>query len=245
MISLATLSFSTADVSVLLRPKTLRVSGRLGNLTLVNENATYAILGDFNQLMSIDGPNFADFVYQTFDADEAKYNGIKSSISFNAASVKFNFVEQPLRDLYVFVYKLARLKGLYDAATQAAVQKASEIERMQFAISIKSPIIKFPSDPMSSIDTLVLHLGHITAKNKYEAIVNKTSAGLYGIQLVSNLQRDGELSTLRVIDDIDISADIIQTSNIDRRVDVDLPDTQVFHFLLFNQATYCNSSRWP
>ena len=234
MISLATLSLSTADVIVHLRLKTMRVSGRLGSLSLVNENSRYNVMDAFNQLMSIEGQNFADFTYQTYDPDDDDHNGIKSSVSLNVASIKFHFVEKPLRDLYVFVHKLARLKGLYDAATQAAVQSASGVERMQFSVSIKSPIVSFPCSPASSTDALVLRLGQIEAKNKCEPIVNRITASLLGIQLVSNLRRHGESCSLKVIDDIHVSTDIVQTVGINRHTDVDLPDTQV-HFLLLPQ----------
>jgi len=226
-LTLATLSLSTADVTVLVRPRTLRVSGRLGSLALVNENQSKSIIGDFNQLMSIDGKNFADFTYQTYDPDEDSYNGVKSAINLNAASIKFHFVEQPLHDLYLFLSKLAKLKGLYDAATQAAVQTASEIERMQFDVSIKTPIVIFPSSPTSSSDALVLRLGEIGARNKSEAAVSRIFASLSGIQLVSNLQNGGETCTLKIIDDINVSAEVVQTSNIDRQIDVDYPDMQV------------------
>lgn len=237
MISLATLSFSTADVSIHLWPKTMRISGRLGSLALVIENSQYSVMECFNQLMSIEGQNFADFSYQTYDPDADSYTGIKSSISLNTASVKFRFIERPLHDLFVFVLKLARLKGLYDAATQAAVQSASGIERMQFSVSIKSPIIVFPCAPTSSTDAFILRLGEIGAENKCEAVVNRITAGLHGIQLISNLFRNGEHCSLKVIDDIDISTDIIQTVSIDRQTDVDLPDTQVFAFFGHNRPT--------
>lgn len=177
--------------------------------------------------MSIDGKNFADFKYQTFDPEEENYTGVKSSVHLDAASIKFHFIEQPLHDLYLFVAKLAKLKGLYDAATQVAVQRASEIERMQFDISIKTPIVIFPSDPMSSSDALILRLGQIGARNVSETLVNRISASLRGIQLISTLYRQGECLTLKMIDDIDVFADIVQTSGTDRAQDVDYPDTQV------------------
>jgi vacuolar protein sorting-associated protein 13A/C len=226
-VTLATLALSTADITVFVRPKTLRVSGRLGNLTLTNNNKSYAILGDFNQLLSIDGKNFADFKYQTFDPSEENYVGVRSSVHLDAASIKLHFLEQPLHDLYLFMSKLAKLKGLYDAATQVAVQRASEIERMQFEISIKTPIVVFPSGPTSSLDALVLRLGQIGARNTSEATINRIAASLHGIQLVSKLHRDGAVNMLKIIDDIDVSSDIIQTSNINRALDVDYPDTQV------------------
>ncbi|KAF8168100.1 vacuolar protein sorting-associated protein 13 [Crassisporium funariophilum] len=226
-ITLSTLALTTADVTVFVHPRTLQISGRLGNLALTNENKSYSILGDFNQLMSIDGQNFADFKYQTFDSEEADYAGVKSSVHLNAASIKFHFLEQPLHEIYLFLSKLAKLKGLYDAATQVAVQKASEIERMQFEISIKTPIVVLPSSPTTSRDALVLQLGQIGARNTSESVVNRISASLNGIQLVSNLYRDGQLSTLKIIDDINVTADVVQTSDINRERDSDYPDTQV------------------
>ncbi|KAF8873711.1 vacuolar protein sorting-associated protein 13 [Gymnopilus junonius] len=227
MINLATLSLSTADVTLLLRAKTLRISGRLGNLTLTNDNEKSKFLGDFNQLVSIEGENFVDFRYQTYDPDEDHYTGVKSSIHFNAASIKFHFVEDPLHALYLFSCKLAKLKGLYDAATQVAVQRASEIERMEFGVSIKSPIVVFPSSPLSSSDALVLRLGEIDARNISEPTVNRIIASLRGIQLVSCIHRKDETSRLKMIDDINISANAIQTRDIDREQDADYPDTQV------------------
>ncbi|KAJ7293574.1 vacuolar protein sorting-associated protein 13 [Mycena rebaudengoi] len=224
---LATLSLSTADVAVLVLPKTLQVTGRLGSLALSNDSSAHTVQKEFNQILSIEGQNFADFRYQTYDPNDDSYTGIKSSVYLNAASVKFQFLEEPLHEIFLFLLKLAKLKGLYDTATQVAVQRASEIERMQFDISVKSPIVVFPSDPTRSRDVLVLRLGEITAKNSYEAVVNTISASLTGIQLVSHLHVDNELSVLKIVDDINIDADIVQTSGIDRNKDSDYPDTQV------------------
>jgi vacuolar protein sorting-associated protein 13A/C len=230
LVTLATISLSTADVMVFVRPRTLLVTGRLGNLVLTNENQIHGILDEFNQIMSIQGRNFADFRYQTFDPNEGTYTGTKSLFCLNAGSIKFNLVEQPLHDLYLFVVDLAKLKGLYDAATQVAAQRASEMERIQFEVSVKTPIIVFPSNPSVSRDVLVMRLGQIGASNTSDIVVNKIVASLHGIQLISNLQIDGELSTLKIIDDIDITADIVQTSGIDRHNDNEYPDTQVCVF---------------
>lgn len=239
LVTLATLSLSTADVMVLVRPRTLLVTGRLGNLVLTNENQIHGIIDEFNQIMSIQGRNFADFRYQTFDPNEGNYIGTKSLFCLNAGSIKFHLIEQPLHDLYLFVVDLAKLKGLYDAATQVAVQRASEMERLQFEVSVKTPIIVFPSNPSVSRDVLVMQLGQIRASNKSDIVVNKIVASLHGIQLISNLQTDGELSTLKIIDDIDITADVVQTSGIDRHNDNEYPDTQVcvFPVLCLNPLT--------
>ncbi|KIM85199.1 hypothetical protein PILCRDRAFT_817197 [Piloderma croceum F 1598] len=225
--SLATLSLSTADVTVLLSGNTLRVTGRLGSLALSNDSRAEVSLSQFKQIMSIEGDNFAEFRYQTFDPQEDHYAGIKSSVYLNAASVKLHFLEQPLHDIYLFLIKLAKLKGLYDAATTVAVQRASEIEKMQFEVSIKSPIVVFPSNPAQSKDVLVMRLGEIGARNSYDDVVNKIVASLRGIQLVSTIHYDDKPSVLSIIDDIDITSDILQTSGIDRLTDTDYPDSQI------------------
>ncbi|KXN90021.1 Vacuolar protein sorting-associated protein 13 [Leucoagaricus sp. SymC.cos] len=225
-LSLATLSLSTADVAILLRSKTMRIAGRLGNLALVNNLDVYHLRKEFNQILSIEGHNFAEFTYQTFDT--ALSPTTNSSFSLNAASLKFLFLEPALHGIYVYLIKLAKLKGLYDAATQAAVQSASDIGEMHFEINVKSPIIVIPSNPSHSRDTLVMRLGEIDARNRSEPSKNIISASLHGIQLVSNFNHDEKVTTLKMIDDIDVHADIIQTFGVDREVDSSYPDTQVF-----------------
>ncbi|KAJ2927125.1 hypothetical protein H1R20_g9964, partial [Candolleomyces eurysporus] len=226
-IELATLALSVGDVSILTRSTSLRISGRLGSLALVNNNSSYEIRPDFNQLLSIEGENFADFSYQTFDPSDESYAGINSSIHLNAASVKFNYLEQPLHDIYSFLIKLARLKYIYDAARTAAVQTAAEMNRMQFSVSVKSPILVFPSDPAHLADILIMRLGHIEAKNSFEAASNKITASLHGIKLVSSVHSAGGMSNLKIIDEIDVDADVVQTNGIDRNVDVSYPDMQL------------------
>lgn len=225
-VNLATLSLSTADVFVLVRPKTLHVGGRLGSLALSNDSP-FVVRAEYSQILSIEGENFADFQYQTFDPADESYDGIKSVVSLNTASVKFQFLEGPLQGMYKFLFKLAKLKGLYDAATQAAVQSAPDVERMQFKISVKSPIVIFPTDPEHSRDNLVMRLGEISASNKSEQTVNKIVGSLAGLQLVSNMYYDDDLSTLKIIDDIAVSADVTQTTGLDRLKDSTYPDMQV------------------
>ena len=240
MMSLATLSLFTAHVDIALEASTMYIQGRLGNLALTNDSDAHEVLPQFKQIMSIEGQDLATFTYRTFDPEQDAYAGIKSSVSLNAGSIKFHFVEQPLHDIYVFFVKLAKLKGLYDAATQVAIQRVSEIERMQFHVSVKSPILVFPSNPSQSLDVLEMRLGEINAKSVPEALVNKIAASLRGIRLVSKLYYNDDSSVLKIIDDIDIIADVVQTSGIDRTQDNDYPDNQVF-LLLVNQLrlTYC------
>lgn len=222
---IGTLSLSTASVAILLRSAGMRISGRLGSLALHDDSPFPAAIPEFKQIMSIEGDNFAEFTYATFEGDEKEaHGGINSKFSLTTASIKFHFVEHAIRSLYVFLIRLATLKGLYDAATQVAVQRASEIQRMQIEILVKSPIVVFPTDPASSSNTFTMRLGEISAKNYYEGMENKTIASLHGIRLASTLNED---APLKIIDDIDIDTEVVQTSNIDRKENHNLPDTQV------------------
>jgi vacuolar protein sorting-associated protein 13A/C len=123
---IATLSLSTADASVLLSD-TMDVHVRLGSLSLSDDSGTETSSLDFKKLMFIEGDHLAEFRYVTFDPRNPETEkGINSSVSLAAASVTFHYLEQPLHDIYVFLLKLAKLKGLYDTATEVAVQRASD-----------------------------------------------------------------------------------------------------------------------
>lgn len=186
---------------------------------------------EYKQMLSIEGDNFADFRYQTFDpSDKENYKGIKSSVYLATGSLRVHYLEQPLHQLYVFLIRLAKLKGLYDAATQAAAQSVAEIERMQFDVSIKSPVVVFPTDAERSSNALVLRLGELNAQNSFEGLTDKISASLRGISLSSTLSHDGQPQTLKMVENIDATADVTQTVGIDRTQDLDRPDTAVSDF---------------
>ena len=227
-VKLSVLSLSTANVSVLLGNNTMLITGRLGSLNLIDDSEMYTIHQQFKQILSIEGDNFAEFSYQTFDpTNHETYTGVKSKVHLAAGSVKVNFLEEPLHDIYLFLTKLARLKGVYDAATQAAVQRAQEIERMQFDVSVKTPIVVFPSDSMHSPDRLTMRLGELSASNSFDGPSSTVNAGLTGIQLTSDFKAADGASTLSIIDNIDIFAEIKQATGIDRGVDFNRPDSQV------------------
>lgn len=205
----------------------MRITGRLGSLALSDDRSVNVCRKEFKQILSIEGSNFAEFRYQTYDPEDEGYTGIKSAIYLSAGSLKVHFLEQPFHDMYLFVTKLAKLKILYDTARDAAVQRASEIERMQFEISVKTPIIAFPSDPARLPDVLTMRLGEVFANNSFDGDISRISASLNGLQLVSDLYYDGKLSTLKIVDDISIIADIYQRARIDRVQDEETPNTQV------------------
>lgn len=227
---LATLALSAADVAVLLRAGTLRIGARLGSLSLTDDSNLATRDPEHKQILSIEGDDLADFSYETFDpADRDTIQGVNSSVYLRSGALKLHFLEKPLHDIYHFLVKFARLKGLYDAATQAAVQRASEIQRMKFDVTIQSPILVFPTESLDSDDKLLVRLGKITAKNSYEGDVGTISASLTGINVTSETSIESEISSLKIIETVDITANVIQRpAEVNTRPDqTRLPDTEV------------------
>ncbi|KIO33566.1 hypothetical protein M407DRAFT_3889 [Tulasnella calospora MUT 4182] len=210
---LATLDLSAAEVAILLRGNTMRIGGQLGNLSIVDDSPLIVQNADFKKIVSIEGDQLADFSYETFDPYEKEtFPGVNSLVHLRFASLKTTFIEAPVRDIYQWLIKFARMKALYDAATQAAVQRASEISRMKFDIVVKSPIVVIPRDASNSMDVLVMKLGEIFANNSYSGPVATTSAGLRGIRLTSHFHYGDDVANLRMIDDVEISTKVLNAT---------------------------------
>lgn len=224
---IATLVLPSADVEVLLRPGSMLVEAKLGQLSLSDDSDIPAHSKDFKQLLTIEGDDLANFKYETFDPTDPDFKGINSFVHLRAGSLKFTFMEEPLRDIYAFMIKFARLKSLYDSATQAAVQRASEIQKMKFDVVVQSPILVFPCDAAASGDVMIMKLGEIVANNEYVGDDGRITAGLRGIRLSSELSDASQKSKLRVMEDVDITASVEQYSNVDRSANPNKPDTFV------------------
>lgn len=224
---IATLVLPSADVEVLLRPGSMLVEAKLGQLSLSDDSAVEACTKDFKQLLTIEGDDLAKFRYETFDPADPNFDGINSFVHLRAGSLKLTFMEEPLRDIYAFLVKFARLKSLYDSATQAAVQRAAEISKMKFDVVVQSPILVFPCNPATTQDVVVVKLGEIVASNEYNGDDGRINAGLRGIRLSSELSDGSRTCNLRVMEDVDINAVVEQFSNIDRSTQPNKPDTFV------------------
>lgn len=233
---LATLTLSTADVAVLLRGNTLRVAARLGSLLLVDNAIRDAADPEFKKLLSIQGDELADFTYETFDsAEQATYPGYDVSIWLRSGSLRFTFLEEPVRDLLQFFSKFARMKALYDAASSAASAQASQLQdrvsRMQYDIIIKTPILVLAREATSS-DIITANLGEIYAHNTFpendsKHVVTKVEAGLRHIRLASRLRYGSQEYNVQMIDDVNISVDMTQADHLGHENAGDEPDTQI------------------
>ncbi|CEL57657.1 Vacuolar protein sorting-associated protein 13 OS=Saccharomyces cerevisiae (strain ATCC 204508 / S288c) GN=VPS13 PE=1 SV=1 [Rhizoctonia solani AG-1 IB] len=224
---IGTLVLPSANVEVLLRPGSMLVEAKLGQLSLSDDSDIPVFSKDFKQLLTIEGEDLANFKYETFDPTDPSFDGINSSVHLRAGSLKLTFAEEPLRDLYDFLVKFARLKSLYDSATQAAVQRAAEISKMKFDVVVQSPILIFPCNPATSEDMMIMKLGEIVASNEYEGDDGRINAGLRGIRLSSKLSDGSEKHNLRVMEDVDITASIEQYANVDRNAHPNKPDTYI------------------
>ncbi|KWU46731.1 hypothetical protein RHOSPDRAFT_14825 [Rhodotorula sp. JG-1b] len=233
---LATLSLSAADVSVLLRAPTIRVAARLGNLSLHDDFSSAAP----QELLTIQGDELADFRYETFDAsDPASYSGYDSVVQLRSGSLRFTFRTEPVQRMLAFFTKFGRMKAVYDAATQAAAQRATEMQdmipKMQYDILVKTPIVVFPRDEDASVreaeDVIVANLGEIGLKNSIEArdeeVETTINFTLRQIGLESTIHHSGEPLKLPVLDDVSVDVKVVLRQSRNPAVELDGPGTVV------------------
>lgn len=233
---LATLSLSAADVSVLLRSPTIKVAARLGNLSLQDDFSSSTP----QELLTILGNELADFRYETYDAaDTTTYPGYDTVVSLRTGSLRFTFRSEPVQRMLAFFTKFGRMKAVYDAATQAAAQRATEMQdkipKMQYDIRIKSPIVIFPRDELTashdSEDLMVANLGEINLKNAIDVTDKEVQTtiqfSLRQIGLESTIYHDGKPLSLPVLDDVSVDVKVVQRQSVDTRIELDGPATVV------------------
>ena len=225
-IRLATLSFNHADVGVFLLGRTMRVSTRLGDLSLVDDvNLGVPVDSSIRQLVTIQGEELADFRYETFDPTKPDlYPGYDSSIYLRAGSVKINFLEEPFRKIVDFVVKFGKMQAIYNAARQAAADQANQFQqsqsRFKFDVVVKTPIVVFPrivNLERPQRDLITAYLGEIYAQNKFAPLDDsehseigmKLTAGIRNVRLTSSFHyTDGQEEELELIDHVDLGFNI-------------------------------------
>lgn len=249
-IRLATLAFNHADVGVFLLDGTMRISSRLGNLSL-RDDVNLGVPEDspLRQLITIQGDDLADFRYETFDAKNTKtYPGYDSSIFLRAGSIKVNFMEEPFRKIIAFLVKFGKMQAIYNAARQAAANQATQLQqstsRIKFDVVINTPIVVFPRVVVPGRpkrDLLTAYLGEIYAQNKFSPlddsenaeIAMKMSAGIRNIRLTSLLHYpDDRSEELELIDHVDLA---FQVTHAEHKPSLKRPDTEIVgHMTDFN-----------
>jgi vacuolar protein sorting-associated protein 13A/C len=240
-IRLATLSLNTANVSVFLKGKTMKIGAHLGDLSLVDDvNQGVSEESALRRLVTIQGDELAHFSYETFEEDADKYPGYDSLIYLRAGSLKVNFVTEPFRKIMDFGVKFGKMQAIFNAARQAAAQQATQMQeranKMHFDILVKTPIIVFPrmvvtDDPER--DTLTANLGEIYAKNEFlsldnsknKDVANKISAGIRNVRLTSFFHYEDEKSEeLQMIDKMDLD---FKVTYVEHKAGQERPDLEV------------------
>jgi len=240
-IRLATLSLSSAEVGVFLMGKTMSVSAKLGNLSLVDDiNQGVDENSSLRQLVSIQGDELMDFRYETFDAASSSYPGHDNSIFLRAGSLKINFVTEPFRKIMEFGVKFGKMQAIFNAAREAAANQASKVQesagKMHFDVVVSTPIVAFPRMVITDNperDLMTAYLGEIYASNKFVPLddskgadtANKLSAGVRNIRLTSRFHyAEDKAEELELIDKVDIDFNITQA---DHKTGRERPDTEI------------------
>lgn len=226
---------SYGDLSVLLYPSTLKVTGKFGNFTLTDDSCStddhdvWHSASD-RYVLSIEGEELADFSFETFDASSSEYPGYDQEFRLRMGALRLSFLES-LKPTLDFLNEFLEMKAVYDAARQAAVEKAQQMQeantKLHFDVVIKSPVVTFPIDASNS---LVAYLGEIRAANMFgqkvrrrndnimaeprEVAVTTIQCGLYNIGLQSQStisESDQSMPRQRllpIIDNLDMTFNI-------------------------------------
>ncbi|KAF9185293.1 hypothetical protein BGZ51_009186 [Haplosporangium sp. Z 767] len=217
---LSTMALSQCDVAVLMKPPTMRVNVKLGNFTLTDD-----INPGKQQILAIQGEEFADFAYETFDAQAPSYPGYDASVFLRAGSLQLTFLEEPIKQLLDFSTKFARMHVLYDSARNAAVNQAQALQttasKFHFDVQISTPIVILPKDAKSR-NTIVANLGQISIRNEFAddtdiegGTLDQMKLGIRSINLLSQFYFNDAVQELQIIENVDIEFDMTRAAHKD------------------------------
>lgn len=239
-IRLATLSLNSANVGIFLSGGSMKIGARLGNISLLDDINQGASKGSpLRQLLTIQGDELADFRYETFSAQDKSYPGFDSKVFLRSGSIKVNFLEEPFRKIIGFLVKFGKMQAIFNAAREAAANRASQIQesesKMVIDILIKTPILVFPRVMVADRprDLITAYLGEIYASNKFEpvskskgaVVANKLSAGIRNVRLTSDFHYDDDKSEeLEMIDKVDLDFNITYAEH---HTGAQRPDTEI------------------
>ncbi|KAA8648687.1 hypothetical protein EYZ11_008781 [Aspergillus tanneri] len=238
-VRLATLSLNTADVGISLVGRAMLIQSRIGSLTLVDDvNTGASESSDLRRLLTIEGENFADFKYETFDPENG-YPGYDSEFFLRSGSIKINFLEEPYRKIINFLVKFGKMQAIFNAARQAAANQANQLQenasRMRFDIVVMTPILVFPGVVKEDRprDTVTAHLGEIYLKNTFVPLeddkdgpaVNLISFGIRNIRLTSKFHfSEGLVEELDMIQKVNLDFSICY---LEHQLDNPRPDMEI------------------
>lgn len=238
-VRLATLSLNTADVGIFLVGRTMLIQSRIGSLTLIDDvNVGAPDTSDLRRLLTIEGDNFADFKYETFDTESPDYPGYDSEVFLRSGSMKINFLVEPYRSIINFLVKFGKMQAIFNAARQAAANQANQLQenasRMRFDIVVMTPILVFPRAMKDDRprDTITAHLGEIYANNTFVPLddskdspaVNLISTGIRNIRLTSKFSFETAVEELEMIQKVNLDFSICY---LEHQPDSPRPDMEI------------------
>lgn len=193
----------------------MRLGASLGNITFRDELADGDSHSDERDILTIEGQDLANLTYETYDpADHETFPGYNSFVKLRSGSLKVLVSPRPLQHLSAFLTKLARLKAVYDAASQAAMQRASEVVRMRYDVEVKTPILVLPRlgvEQKPGDERVIVRLGQVAARNEYfkdRPQASAIDASLTGISIASESLIAKE--NMPILADVDLRARIEQ-----------------------------------
>ncbi|CAO3643748.1 unnamed protein product [Cunninghamella blakesleeana] len=255
---IATGILSYGQLEILLLPKNMRVGGNFGNFILTDDskmkvnNDESLLLNERSEniskfylqkiangmsdtkLLSIDGDELLDFVYETFNPKANDFPGYQQKIYLRLGAFRLLFLDT-LKPVLDFLSEFLEMKTVYDSARLAAELATTTTPNnsnntdvtnsdnennnlLHFDIVIQTPIIVFPVGEKSEDNVVVAYLGEIRAKNEFittprpkfidnqyvDTKINQIQCGLYAISLRSSFLNDIKTNQ-PILDDVNIT----------------------------------------
>ncbi|KAJ3391183.1 hypothetical protein HDU84_006397 [Entophlyctis sp. JEL0112] len=206
---IATASFGALFLTITFKMGRMFVSGRLGNMSIVDDAVRDNIssIGS-REMLKIEGSEVADFDYETFNVLLPDYPGYDSFLRFHAATAKLIFMEPLLKDLSNYFNEFFKLHMIMDAARKAV--EYQEINgKMKYDLDIESPIIEFPDSVNQTGKRLFMYLGKILAKNEFSicedrSLLNAVEAKILSMKLVSKFLTEESGRLDEIAEDVNI-----------------------------------------
>eukprot|EP01122_Echinamoeba_exundans_P003714 TRINITY_DN1378_c0_g1_i1.p1 TRINITY_DN1378_c0_g1~~TRINITY_DN1378_c0_g1_i1.p1 ORF type:complete len:3355 (-),score=763.88 TRINITY_DN1378_c0_g1_i1:110-10174(-) len=157
---------------------TLFVDGSVESLTVTESNVSDPAL---SKIVSIGGEKMLTFTYETFSKANSHaaiaYPGYDMSVRVRLGSIRAVFVNRLVKELGSYFGAFAQMREVTAAAasyyytqSKEAVKAASSAVKLHLDIVIGNPYVVVPSTSDSAEEQLILDLGRISIKNKFDRV---------------------------------------------------------------------------
>jgi vacuolar protein sorting-associated protein 13A/C len=155
---LATTSFGAGKMDIKFKQGQMSVTGRLGNLSIVDNVLRSGESRQFDQLLRIEGQEVADFVLQTYSPLDSNYPGYDTSLKLKTSSFRFTYIEPLLKDLQRYFQEFQRMHVLLSSARKAAADTQETAGKFHYDLHLETPIIEFPVFSYTSKQMVIMYL---------------------------------------------------------------------------------------